>query len=112
MRVSGHGSSRFASHHRATVTDLIANLTTHIETLASGIGERNYRRYRELEDAARYIESAFRAADCEPRSQEYTVRDQRFRNIEVEFPAEDPEAGIFVIGAHYDTERGSLAHRA
>jgi Peptidase family M28 len=75
--------------------------------LAGACGERNHRRYRELDDAARYIESAFRGCGCEPRSQEYTARGKRFRNIEVEFRAEAPDAGILVIGAHYDTERGS-----
>jgi hypothetical protein len=89
------------------LADLLENLTTHIETLATAIGERNHKRYRELDDAARYIESAFRDAGCEPRAQEYTARGQRFRNIEVEFRADNDRAGILVIGAHYDTEHGS-----
>jgi Zn-dependent M28 family amino/carboxypeptidase len=92
---------------KGTVTDLTENLTTHIQTLAHDIGERNHKRYRELDDAARYIENAFRAAGCEPRSQEYTARGKRYRNIEVEFAAESPDSGILIIGAHYDTAHGS-----
>ncbi|MCU1292383.1 MAG: hypothetical protein JWP08_1233 [Bryobacterales bacterium] len=78
------------------MADSLEDLTTYIETLAAAIGERNHRCYRELDDAAPYIESAFREAGCEPRSKECTARDKRFRNIEVEFRADDPGAGILV----------------
>ena len=89
------------------MADLLQNLKTHVETLASVIGERNHRNYVALEDAARYIEGAFRAVGCEPRRHEYTAGDKLFRNIEAEFGPDDPERGILVIGAHYDTEAGS-----
>jgi Zn-dependent M28 family amino/carboxypeptidase len=89
------------------VTDLLQNLKTHVETLASAIGERNHRNYLALEDAASYIEGAFRAVGCEPRRHEYTARDKLFRNIQAEFGPDDPGDGILVIGAHYDTDAGS-----
>jgi acetylornithine deacetylase/succinyl-diaminopimelate desuccinylase-like protein len=89
------------------VADLLRNLKTHVETLASVIGERNQRNYLALEEAASYIEGAFRAVGCEPRRHEYTAGDKVFRNIEAEFGPSDPGAGLVIIGAHYDTEAGS-----
>lgn len=89
------------------MADLIQNLTTHVETQASAISERNRRYYLPLEHAANYIQAAFPGVGCEPRSHEYRVGDKLFRKIEAEFRPDDSEIGILVIGAHYDTEPGS-----
>lgn len=86
---------------------LAERLEAHVETLAGRIGERNIFRYPSLLRAAEYIEESFISADHEPRSQEFEVQAKAVRNIEVDIRGEELEAGIVVVGAHYDSVHGS-----
>lgn len=86
---------------------LAERLEAHVETIAGRIGERNIFRYPSLLRAAEYIEESFISADHEPRSQEFEVQAKAVRNIEVDIRGEEPEAGIVVVGAHYDSVHGS-----
>jgi hypothetical protein len=78
-----------------------------IERLAGEIGERNCEYYPKLLEAAAFIEQSFEAAGYRPVRQEYEAQGQRFANIEVELLGQDYPQEILVVGAHYDTERGS-----
>lgn len=87
-------------------SDLAQRLEGHVRALAGEIGERNLFRYPALIRAAEYIEASFVSAGLEPDSQTYQVQGKAVRNIEVEIPGVDADAGI-VVGAHYDSVHGS-----
>lgn len=78
-----------------------------IERLAGEIGERNFEHYRKLLEAAAFIEQSFQAVGYRPVRQEYEAQGQRFATIEVELLGQDRPQEILIVGAHYDTERGS-----
>jgi acetylornithine deacetylase/succinyl-diaminopimelate desuccinylase-like protein len=82
-------------------------LRQYIDRLASSIGERNIYRYPKLCEAAAFIEQSFLDAGYQPRRQEYQARGKRFANIEAEITGQDYPQDIVIIGAHYDTVRGS-----
>ncbi len=88
-------------------SDLAQRLEDHVRALAGAIGERNLFRYPALIRAAEYIEASFVSAGLEPVSQAYRVQGKAVRNIEVEIPGVDADAGIVVVGAHYDSVHGS-----
>ena len=86
-------------------TMLRDHLIQHVHVLADHIGERNMWKYNKLERAAAYIHEAFinngYAADYE----KFTVRDMTVRNIVAE--KKGPSDEIILVGAHYDSVRGS-----
>lgn len=85
--------------------DLAARLRRHVEIIAAA--EHNLDRYDELEKAARHIEAALEAYGYPVTRQVFTARGKQVRNIDVvlEAPRIDPE--VIVVGAHYDSERGT-----
>ena len=91
----------------AAQSDLRRSLERHVNTLAGDIGERNLYRYPALLRAADYIEAEFAAMGYQPRSQTYQLRDKAVRNIEAEIQGTQLDAGIVVVGAHYDSVTGS-----
>jgi len=80
---------------------LRAELVADVEKLAGEIGERNVRRYTELNTAADFIESSFARAGFQPRRDSYELRGLTCHNIEVEIQGARPD--IVVVGAHYDS---------
>src|SRR5262245_35631778 len=86
---------------------LAAALKRHIETIAAR--EHNLRRYDELEKAARYIEATLASYGYSFGRQEFFFDDSAVRNIDAVI---EPRSGIadpqvIVVGAHYDSVRGS-----
>jgi hypothetical protein len=99
---------------RQPFTDAIPELTADEEALARrqeehvrAIASRphNLDHYPALEAAALYIERTLREAGHAPRRQEYRVRGQLVRNIEVVIEPAKParDAPTYVVGAHYDS---------
>ncbi|SEF86656.1 M28 family peptidase [Billgrantia desiderata] len=82
-------------------------LQRHVRALSDDIGERHYWRPEALEAAADYIEGALAEAGHRPRRQEVPAGSRVFHNIEVVFPGADRADEVLVVGAHYDTVRGS-----
>jgi len=82
-------------------------LQEHVRMLADEIGERNYWQPEAKQAAADYIDHTLREAGHEPIRHPVPTRDQAFHNIEVRLPGDALPSQIFVIGAHYDTVRGS-----
>lgn len=82
-------------------------LHAHVEHLGGTIGERNLWRFADLEAAAAYIENQLAAAGCTPAAQTYEVHGKQVRNIIAEIKGRDQPDEIVVIGAHYDSVRGS-----
>ena len=88
--------------------ELSSRLRAHVEMLAGTIGERNVYHPDQLLAAAAYIEETFRQYGHEPVPLFYTVQGQEVRNIEVTIPGTTKPGEIVVIGAHYDSVRGTV----
>lgn len=78
-----------------------------VDGLAGGIGERNVYCYPKLCDAAAFIEQSLREAGYQPMRQEYQARGKSFANIEAAIAGQAYPRDIVIVGAHYDTARGS-----
>ncbi len=82
-------------------------LKKHIKILAKKIGERNIRRYKELEASADYIEKAFKDLGYKVGLQAFKVGGATIKNIEAEFMGSSRSGEIVLVGAHYDSVTGS-----
>jgi Zn-dependent M28 family amino/carboxypeptidase len=82
-------------------------LRAHVDMLADEIGERNVFRYPQLVSAAEYIEKTLSESGYEVARQEYEVSGQACENIEVEVRGTERPDEIVLIGAHYDSVKGS-----
>lgn len=86
---------------------LAERLQQDVSALAGDIGERNLFRHGTLKRSAQYIEAAFKSSGHAVALHDFVVRGVTVSNIEASIPGRDPDAGIVVIGAHYDSVRGS-----
>jgi hypothetical protein len=86
---------------------LAVSLARHIASIAQR--EHNIAHYDELEKVARYIEATLSAQGHAPGRQEFVADGRLVRNIDVvvEPPASIRDPEVIVIGAHYDTARGT-----
>ncbi|MFC3283738.1 M20/M25/M40 family metallo-hydrolase [Litchfieldella rifensis] len=91
----------------AAQTALRDRLRAHVRELAQRIGERHYWRPGNLRDAATYIEQTFRNAGHAPVKHAVSIQSEVFESIEVRLPGTSPDNESLVIGAHYDTIRGT-----
>jgi Zn-dependent M28 family amino/carboxypeptidase len=86
---------------------LADRLRKHITVLGEEIGERNLWQGGTLDVTAKYIEETLQATGYAVSSQTYTVQGTSVRNLEVELGGTSQVEEIVLIGAHYDTVRGS-----
>ena len=86
---------------------LADHLRKHITVLSEEIGERNIWRDGTLDATAGYIEKSLQAMDYAVSSQAYTVQGTSVRNLEAMLGGTSLAEEIVLIGAHYDTVRGS-----
>ena len=89
------------------IRDLEQKLHTHVHTLSTQIGERNLFHYDKLLLAAEYIRAEFKAAGYDALSQKFDVSGNICENIEAEVRGTNRREDILVIGAHYDSVKGS-----
>ena len=82
-------------------------LRAHVDMLAGEIGERNVFRYPQLVSAAEYIKKTLSESGYEVARQGYDVSGQACENIEAEVRGTDRPDEIVLIGAHYDSVKGS-----
>ena len=82
-------------------------LERHVEQLAHEIGERNVFRPQALAAAADYIQSVWEAQGYEVARQVYEVEGVACANLEVSRTGVDRPDEVLLIGAHYDSVRGS-----
>ena len=82
-------------------------LQMHVEQLAGQIGERNVWRPQALHAAAEYIRSAWHQLGYEVHAQGYDVEGVWSENLEIEIQGGARASEIVLVGAHYDTVRGS-----
>jgi hypothetical protein len=104
IRMPERNTAEAATLNEAEVA-LRAELAADVQTLAGDIGERNLRRYAQLNAAAEFIEDSFKRTGLTPRRESYELQGQACHNIEVEIRGARPE--ILVVGAHYDSVFGS-----
>jgi hypothetical protein len=100
----GHTAVKPLPPMNADEVRLEGQLREDVATLAGRIGERNVDFQPErLEQAARFIESSFRSAGCEPKSQWYKVGNVSCRNVECEIRGATRPGEVVIVGAHYDS---------
>lgn len=87
--------------------NLRESLHGHVRVLAGDIGERNIWHYDALCRARDYISSQFGEAGYDVSLQTFNERSQAVSNVIAELPGVGCPSEILVIGAHYDTVRGS-----
>jgi hypothetical protein len=104
MRMPGKNIST-AAPLSADEIALRAELVVDVQALAGDIGERNMRRYPQLNAAADFIENSFSRAGLRSRRDTYELSGRACHNIEAEIRGVRPQ--IVVIGAHYDSVFGS-----
>ena len=80
-------------------------LRADVEMLGGQIGERNLKRYPQLQAAAEFIESSFARAGLQAQRDSYTLNDFLCHNIAAEITGSSAE--IVLIGAHYDSVFGA-----
>lgn len=73
----------------------------------SELGEKSMRRPRALAAAADLVVERFELGGHQATRLGYDVRGIHVENIEVRVPSTDDARGAIVVGAHYDTARGS-----
>ncbi len=100
----GTGSVRSLPPLNAGELRLAKQLRDDIVSLAGDIGERNVsNKPGQLEAAAEFIETLFRAAGYQPQSQWYKIGGTPCRNVEAEIRGTAQPEEVVVIGAHYDS---------
>ncbi len=82
-------------------------LRLYVHTLAGLIGERNVIRYNQLDRTAAYIRGTLSKSGYEVRGHTYEVSGQVCENVEAEVRGAERPNEIVLIGAHYDSVRGS-----
>ena len=87
-----------ASAHRLEAT---------VNRLASVIGERNVFRPAELGAALSFLREEFVGLGLPARRQVFMADGREVANLEVIIEGGDPEMGCLVIGAHYDSLKGT-----
>lgn len=87
--------------------DLAIALHAHVEVLAGQIGERNHWRPQALRRAADYIRATWRRQGYTIQQQDYEVEGEVWSNLEVSRLGRDRPGEIVLVGAHYDSVRGS-----
>ena len=83
------------------------NLRRHVEMLAGQIGERNVWHPEALATAALYIRTTLEDLGYEVHSQSFESRDVTLQNLEVELTGDSAPEEIIILGAHYDSIRGT-----
>ncbi len=84
-----------------------ARLRSHVHALAGEIGERNVFHPEALQAAAAYIRGRWNAQDYPVSAQRYEVEGLPCENLEVSRSGHRKAGEILLIGAHYDSVRGS-----
>jgi Zn-dependent M28 family amino/carboxypeptidase len=82
-------------------------LEVDVRFLAESIGERNLTKLASLNRAADFIEDRFTSLGYQVARQTYDVQGVDCHNIEAELPGGSAADEIVIVGAHYDSVRGS-----
>jgi Zn-dependent M28 family amino/carboxypeptidase len=84
------------------------NLKAAVNYLSVDIGERSWSDLKKLGRAADYIEDKFRSSGCSVKRQAFFYSGNTYYNIIAEVKGTGvADDGILIIGAHYDTAKGT-----
>lgn len=100
-------SKKQLGRRRISLSEIQQNLRLHVQELAGTIGERNVFRPRALHAARDYIEEIWRNQGYSVTLQEYEAYGVRCANLEVTILGASRPSEILLLGAHYDSVRGS-----
>lgn len=84
------------------------NLRNHLEVLTRTIGERSVAAIWNHRKSAEYIYSFHRQIGLEPRRETYTFRREEVANIVADLRCGGTEPRTFLLGAHYDSVKGTV----
>ncbi len=87
--------------------ELAERLRRHVDRLAGLIGPRHVGRFGTLDSAASLIERELSESGYAVQRQLYRVHNAEVANLIAEIPGTAPQAGIVILGAHYDTVEAS-----
>jgi Zn-dependent M28 family amino/carboxypeptidase len=90
-----------------TLQESTERLRRHVYQLAETIGERNVFHPQALHAAEEYLRQRWQEMGYAVRAEAYQVCGVRSANLEVTLPGRDADEGMLLIGAHYDSVRGS-----
>lgn len=90
----------FGGNKRSQATVAPLKLRGHVEVLALTFHPRDWQHPENLDKAAEYIAGHFTAAGATVEFQDFTARDQRYRNVIGRFGVGKGQK--VVVGAHYD----------
>ncbi len=76
-----------------------------VTTLSRDIGVRFYQDMECMEKTERYIAAEFAALGYSLSKQAFKFEGRTYHNVIAELKGKDPTAGIFIVGAHYDSVR-------
>jgi Zn-dependent M28 family amino/carboxypeptidase len=107
IKMPGHSYRGALPPLSPSQAELRNRLHQHIDILAGTIGERNLEHYSALQAAARYITKVFTELGYQPVAHPYHVGSYLVQNIEAVKSGSPETDEIIVIGAHYDSVRGS-----
>ncbi len=82
-------------------------LAAHVQRLAGEIGERNLWHYPALLAAADYVAETFAELGYRAQEEPFQSRGRRVHNLIAERPGGAKAEEILLVGAHYDSVRGS-----
>ncbi len=85
-----------------------ASLRRHVEVLTERIGERSIARLDNLGRSAQYIASAFEDMGLAPVFETYAYGRHTVANVIARVSRSEPTARQYLLGAHYDTVRGTV----
>ncbi len=92
---------------RVSATEFETAVRGDVAILAGEIGERNYQHPARLAAAADYVQTRLAGAHEHTRRLSYQTDGMTFHNIEAELPGARTPDEIVVVGAHYDSARGT-----
>jgi hypothetical protein len=82
-------------------------LTQHVRRLSVEIGSRSVYEYPKIEEAKKYILFSLEGMGYRPGLQDYEYRGRIYSNIIVSLQGRKKPGETVIIGAHYDTVRGT-----
>lgn len=110
MRLRGKQNSHHGSDPATRKYDLLVSpdrLRAHVEHLATEIGERHVLRIGALDAARKYIGEEWESQGYTVHREPYEAAGQQCANLQIERSGTTRGDEILLIGAHYDTVRGS-----
>jgi hypothetical protein len=84
------------------------NLKAHVEALTKTIGERSVSRRWNLDKTAEYIEAFYQGINVDSKREPYLYGKNTVSNIVAEIVFTNRDSKVFLIGAHYDSLKGTV----